>query len=122
MTADKDTRVCATPEGSAAARIARLNDAFRRTCRGGTLVATAGVIGLGSGALPLIHAQMRKEATFTPANDPHGEHNFGTVAWLGAKIFWKIDYYDVDMQYGSPDPSDPAVTTRVMTIMLANEY
>ena len=38
------------------------------------------------------------------------------------RLFWKIDYYDHSMQHGSPDPADPAVTERVMTIMLAAEY
>ncbi|MEQ8826157.1 MAG: DUF3768 domain-containing protein, partial [Parvibaculum sp.] len=59
---------------------------------------------------------------FTPDNDPHGEHDFGSVRIDENAIFWKIDYYDRSMEAGSPDPADPEVTTRVLTIMLADEY
>ena len=40
----------------------------------------------------------------------------------GETIFFKIDYYDRTLTCHSPDPADPAVTERVITIMLADEY
>ena len=59
---------------------------------------------------------------FTPDNDPYGEHDFGSFDYKGNKIFWKIDYYDKNYQYLSDDPSNPDITNRVMTVMLASEY
>jgi hypothetical protein len=65
---------------------------------------------------------VRGFAKFEPANDPYGEHDFGAVDVAGQKFFWKIDYYDSKMEFGSDDPADPAKTTRVLTIMRADEY
>ena len=64
---------------------------------------------------------------FTPDNDPHKEHDFGSLDHEGHPVFWKIDYYDrasfgSGRETGSEDPSDPAKTLRVLTIMLASEY
>ena len=59
---------------------------------------------------------------FCHANDPYEEHDFGSFEADGAVIFFKIDYFDKDLTYHSPDPSDTSVTERVITIMLAEEY
>ncbi len=59
---------------------------------------------------------------FYHANDPYEEHDFGSFEVDGQTIFFKIDYYNKALTSHSPDPSDPAVTERVITIMLAEEY
>jgi hypothetical protein len=59
---------------------------------------------------------------FSEDNDPHSEHDFGSFALESRTFFWKIDYYGLTMHSGAEDPADPAKTTRVLTIMLAEEY
>ena len=71
---------------------------------------------------PAITARVRSFKEFDADNDPHGEHDFGTFAIAGVSYFFKIDYYSPDMQGGSEDSSDPEKTTRVLTIMRADEY
>ncbi len=102
--------------------IATLNDKLRQHGVGGRIMLTGGVRALGDVALARAMAAVRSFAAFTSDNDPHGEHDFGVVEQDGSRILWKIDYYDGALEYGSPDPADPAVTTRVLTIMLAEEY
>jgi Protein of unknown function (DUF3768) len=59
---------------------------------------------------------------FCHANDPYEEHDFGSFEVDGQTIFFKIDYFDKALASHSPDPTDPSVTERVITIMLAEEY
>lgn len=118
MTAKPTTHAC-RPGTNA---IADLNDAFRRRPARGTMIATAGVIALAQAALPAVLSVVQSYDDFDPGNDPHGEHDFGAFEWGGVRLFWKIDYYDREMRYGSPDPADSSVTTRVLTIMRADEY
>ena len=105
------------------ARIRELNDALRRgDIADGQVLITEGVNARGlEFVLKTVDAVKRFDA-FTPDNDPYGERDFGAVEIEDEKIFWKIDYLDRSLRYGSPDPADPEVTHRVLTIMLAEEY
>ncbi len=105
-----------------AARIRELNDAFRQSFSGGKVVLTAGVDALIADAKAQVLSKVRTFADFNGDNDPHGEHDFGTFELGGEKYFFKLDYYVPDLEGGSDDPGDPQKTTRVLTIMRADEY
>ena len=107
-------------------RIRELNDQFRRAIgigRGGHYVMTDGVAALSPETIAMLWRWVRDFDDFTADNDPHGEHDFGAfeAGDLG-RLFWKVDYYDSSLTYGSEDPADEAKTTRVLTLMLAHEY
>ena len=103
-------------------RIRPLNDAFRRSFVGGTVVVTVGFGSLSPDRRDSILARIRSFDNFDEDNDPHGEHDFGLIEDGDVRCFWKIDYYDTDMELMSPDPADASVTTRVLTVMLPEEY
>jgi hypothetical protein len=105
-----------------AERLRALNDQLRTTFVGGAVMITQGVEAIPIPRRKLILEQVRQFAAFTPDNDPYGEHDCAILEAEGEKIMFKIDYYDRDVKFHSPDPTDPAVTTRVLTIMLACEY
>ncbi len=104
------------------ATIRALNDAFRTSFVGGRVLMTAGVDALPSDVKAMAVRQVATFTDFTPDNDPHGEHDFGGFDLAGRKFFWKIDYYDRNLQFGSESPADAQKTTRVLTLMLAEEY
>ena len=99
-----------------------LNDGFRCTLEGGAVLLTAGVVALGEETQARIIEAVRTFDDFTPENDPHGEHDFGSLEVDGEQIFFKLDYYDLTRAMHSEDAADPSVTERVLTIMLASEY
>jgi hypothetical protein len=103
-------------------RIRDLNDAFRRSFAGGTVVVTAEVEALSPDQRGSLLRKVSAFHAFTDDNDPHGEHDFGAIDHGGVRCFFKIDYFDRNIEFGSPDPGDPSVTTRVLTVMLAEEY
>ena len=97
------------------------NDQFRRH-PGSDWMITAGVRDKGPIFVLAAVSAVRAFDAFTSDNDPYGEHDVGGFELCGERLFWKIDYYDKGMSFGSPDPADPAVTRRVLTVMLASEY
>ncbi|HEV7514514.1 MAG TPA: DUF3768 domain-containing protein [Candidatus Acidoferrum sp.] len=112
---------------SKVARIRELNDNFRTTFAGGVVLLTHGVDTLCAEVKAEVLSRVRSFSHFSSENDPHGEHDFGSFDIGSHKFFWKLSYYDratfdQPENFGSEDPSDPAKTTRVLTIMLAEEY
>ena len=121
------------------ARIARLNDQARQAMG----VACTAVATVGFRSLPEVDQSCVRELiktfdAFDDDNDPHGERDFGTIYQLVCgrwttdrprlredereRVFWKLDYYNCQMEFASDDAADPAVTRRVLTIMLSDEY
>ena len=109
-------------DASRSAAVRKLNDSFRQSLTGGTLLMTAGVVALGPEKQAEILAAVRAFDAFNADNDPWDEHDFGAIEVGGERVFFKLDYYDLTRAFHSPEPANSAVTERVMTIMLASEY
>tara|TARA_R110002049_G_C8912191_1_gene542562 strand:+ start:330 stop:710 length:381 start_codon:yes stop_codon:yes gene_type:complete len=114
-----------------AAIIAAQNDAFRRSILGNTSVAdapqgqfvmTRGVAALGPDARLELTRRVAAFGAFNADSDPYGWHEMGVIELDGTTVWFKLDLYDVDYQYGSPEPSDPTQTRRVLTLHLPSEY
>ncbi len=102
--------------------IATLNDTFRKTFTGGQVLLTAGIDSMSMDDKANILSKVRNFNDFTEDNDPYGEHDFGSFDYKGNKIFFKIDYYDLNYEFMSKNPANPDITNRVLSIMLAEEY
>lgn len=106
----------------ATAAVRSLNNAFRSTFKGGVVLETPGIVNLRDADRIAVLLAVRRFTGFEAGNDPYDEHDFGVVTVGGRRCYWKIDAYDLAMLAHSPDAADPSVTTRVLTIMLAEEY
>lgn len=110
--------------------IAEQNDTFRsqakksdaRSPLQGKFSMTLRVAAMEEESLKRLILLVRDFDNFTPENDPHGEHDFGAIEFEGETYFWKIDYYDLEYEFGSEDPANPDITRRVLMLMLASEY
>ena len=111
------------------ARIAALNDQFRRTATRGVVI-SATLAALDPGTIAALVARVRSFSAFTPDNDPYGERDFGSFTHrigIGGPprdetILWKIDVYaDHSLTYGAEDAAHPDAV-RILTIMHARDY
>ena len=105
-------------------RVRELNDAFQKSLDPalGNMAMTSGVSSLPSDVRAMAIRKIATFDAFTAENDPHGEHDFGGFDVVGRRFFFKIDHYDSSLEMVSGDPADPVKTTRVLTLMLAEEY
>ena len=101
-------------------KIAALNDTARKSFSGCRVYMATGVQALYQ--TQAIAARVQAYDDFTEWNDPYGEHDFCSYEFCGETIFWQIEYYDLDFQMLSLDPSDQNITSRVLTIMLGHKY
>ncbi|MEQ8903618.1 MAG: DUF3768 domain-containing protein [Roseovarius sp.] len=114
-----------------AALIAAQNDAFRHSILDnnpvaqapqGQFVMTCGVAALGIDAQLELTRRVAAFDEFNTDSDPQGWHEMGVIDLDGTTVWFKVDLYDVDYTYGSPEPSDPEQTRRVLTLLLPSEY
>ena len=104
-------------------RIVFLNDLARKAMGvASRVVQTPGVNALPPAERSRIRELVELYDSFAPDNDPYGEHDSGSFNFNDNRIFWKIDYYDNNFEFGSDHPDNASETARVLTIMLAEEY
>ena len=113
-------------------KIAKLNDQLRSGIgypfsfaneQKDQFVLTQGIMdSFKDGEITTLFHDIKTFDNFNNDNDPYQERDFGSLTAKGRKIFWKIDYYDNNLEYLSPDNTNPEVTKRVMTVMLSDEY
>ena len=63
---------------------------------------------------------IRSFDSFNGDNDPHGEHDCAIVKVGGESYMFKIDYYDLNLEYGVDPTEEDCI--RVITIMHSSEY
>ncbi|GGN55609.1 hypothetical protein B2G71_19675 [Novosphingobium sp. PC22D] len=107
--------------------LARLNDRCRHGLdRNARTVMTRTCLGTFAGdskvnelvAQAQILAAIRK---FVYPADDRSEHDRGQIEYQGHTVYFAIDAYDTNLEYGSPDPADASVSRRVMTIMMRDD-
>jgi len=116
----------ATPKSKRTQQIAKLNDQMRKNPHAyGQALISAGITVRGQVVVQEALAKIAamKPSEFKKGNDPYGERDFHTFSLDDELAYFKIDYYAKgDLRAPSEDPSDPAKTTRIMTVAFMDEY
>ena len=102
--------------------VAILNDRLRTTFLGGQVLLTEGIQALSEIDKRAVLQAVQAYNDFSEESDPYGEHDFGLLIVNNQRYMFKVDYYDLALEYRSEDPADPAKTKRVLTILRADEY
>lgn len=105
--------------------IAQQNDAFRKRLPeggAGMFVQTTAIDNMGPIFVAACLAQIVTYDDFTEDNDPHGTREMGFMEVMGKTVWFKIDLYDENYQYGTPAPTDLSKTRRVLTILFPSDY
>ena len=103
---------------SPSARIRALNDAFRQEPKASNVYLSLEIARLGETKLKELFAKLKAYSSFTIKTDPEGDHSSGVLELGQSKIEWEIDYWDLDEEDDSPDPSNAEVTTRIMNMVM----
>jgi Protein of unknown function (DUF3768) len=103
-------------------RIRILNDHLRKTFTGGRVLITRSIAELDQRLRARVLLAVRDYDEFNTANDPYHEHDLAFFELEGERYFFKIDYFDLNARYHSPDPADPERTHRVLTIGHHSDY
>ena len=107
--------------------IARLNDDARLGCdHRARILFTRNCLETfcaEAGAHPaLIQAELLRAFRTCDFATDSPERDFASILYRDRKVWMKIDYYDLDCQFGSDDPANAAMTTRVITILLPEDW
>ena len=120
-----DTPTLASPDARLAT-IARLNDRCRqgldRTARILITRACLGAFADNRTAEIVAQAEILSALRGYQFRDAEAdERDRGNFDYRGTTVYFRIDYYDAAMEYGSEDPADASQTPRMLTIMLRED-
>lgn len=104
------------------AKIRALNELLRQKFVGGRVLTTIGIRSKPVEDVSRILYKVQHFSDFNKNNNVYGERDYGSFAFKGDVIIWKIDYYDKNYRFMSENPADPTITNRVLTIMTSEDF